>query len=71
MSFAHLSTVNLDVLVAAVGDVTGLLVMLALDRCGCKICENQELAGAALVIDIVAGATLVNLVVIKLVFRAV
>ena len=66
MIFARLSSVNPSVLV--VGGVVVLVVVLG--RHDCKIRENWELAGAALVVSIVAEAALVDLVAIGPVFWA-
>ena len=66
MSFARLSFVNPGVLIAAAGSVVVLVVVLS--RRGCKMRENCKLIGAALVVDVVVGAALVDLMAIGPVF---
>ena len=68
MSFACFSSVSPSELVTG-GLVIVLLVVVVLGRHGCKMHENCELTGAALVVGVVAGTALVDLVAVGLVFR--
>lgn len=45
-----------------------VVLVIVLSKCGCKICKNHELAGAALVVGIVARATLVDFIAVGPVF---
>ena len=69
MSFTCLSFVNSAVLVIATSGVVVLVIVLG--RRDYKMRENCELIKVALVVDVMAGATLVDLMAVKPVFQAI